>query len=462
MEKFDLVVIGSGPGGYVAAVRASQLGLKTACIEKERVGGVCLNWGCIPTKALLKNAEVLHHIKQSANYGINVSGYEIDFGKVIKRSRSVADRLSKGVDLLFKKNNITKISGTAKLISNTEIEVFSESGSEKISADKIIIATGARSRAIPGVPFDGEKVISSKEAMTLPATPKNMVIIGAGAIGVEFAYFYNSFGTKVTIIEMLPHALPIEDAEVSDQLERSLKKQGIKVMTGTKVQKLEKTETGVSLDVETSKGTEKIEAEKALVAIGVQANSEGLGLEELGINLNRGFIVVDKNYKTNIDNIFAIGDVVGPPLLAHKASAEAINCVEKITSHTNKDVDYTSIPGCTFCSPQVGSIGLTEEKAKEQGLNYTVGKFPYSGNGKAIAGAETEGFVKLIFDKETDELLGGHIIGYDAAELLSEITLAKSRKLKAKDIIETVHSHPTLSELIMESAAIVHDEAIHF
>jgi dihydrolipoamide dehydrogenase len=298
--------------------------------------------------------------------------------------------------------------------------------------------------------------------MTLSRIPKSFVIIGAGAIGVEFAYFYNAFGSKVTIIEMLPHALPIEDVEISDQLERSLKKQGIKVMISTKVQKLEKTETGVSLEVESAKGIEKIEADKALVAIGVQGNSENLGLESLGVNINRGFIIVDKNYKTNIDNIYAIGDIVGPPLLAHKASAEAINCVEKIAGINAGDVDYTGIPGCTFCSPQVGSIGLTEEKAKEKGLNYVVGKFPYSGNGKAIAGAETEGFVKLIFDKDTDELLGGHIIGYDAAELLAEVALAKSRGLKAKDIIKSIHSHPTLSELIMESAAIIHNEAIHF
>lgn len=462
MEKFNLVVIGSGPGGYVAAVRASQLGLKTACIEKDRVGGICLNWGCIPTKALLKNAEVLNHIKHSSNFGITLSGYEVDFEKVIKRSRSVADRLSKGVELLFKKNNITKIVGSAKLLSAHEIEITSESGAQKISADKIIIATGARSRPIPSVDFDGEKVISSKEAMVLPQTPKNFVIIGAGAIGVEFAYFYNVFGSKVTLIEMLPHALPIEDAEVSDQLERSLKKQGIKVMTGARVQKLEKTDTGVSLEVESTKGVEKIEADKALVAIGVQGNCENLGLESIGVNINRSFITVDKNYKTNIDNIYAIGDIDGPPLLAHKASAEAVNCVEKISGINPGDVDYSSIPGCTFCSPQVGSIGLTEEKAKEKGLNYIVGKFPYSGNGKAIASAETEGFVKLIFDKDTDELLGGHIIGYDAAELLAEIALAKSRGLKAKDIIKSVHSHPTLSELIMESAAIIHNEAIHF
>ena len=462
MEKFDLVVIGSGPGGYVAAVRASQLGLKTACIEKDRVGGICLNWGCIPTKALLKNAEVLNHIKHASNFGVTIQGYEIDFEKVIKRSRSVADRLSKGVDMLFKKNNITKITGSAKLISPKEIEVASETGSQTISADKIIIATGARSRGIPGVEFDGEKVISSKEAMVLPQIPKNFVIIGAGAIGVEFAYFYNTFGSKVTLIEMLPHALPVEDAEVSDQVERSLKKQGIRVMTSTKVQKLEKTDSGVTLEIESVKGIEKIEADKALVAIGVQANSEGLGLESIGVNVNRGFIVVDNNFRTNIESVFAIGDIIGPPLLAHKASAEAINCVEKISGLIPGDIDYTSIPGCTFCSPQVGSIGLTEEKAKEKGLNYIVGKFPYSGNGKAIAGAETEGFVKLIFDKDTDELLGGHIVGYDAAELLGEVALAKSRGIKAKDIIKSIHSHPTLSELIMESAAIVHNEAIHF
>ncbi|HQJ74059.1 MAG TPA: dihydrolipoyl dehydrogenase [Bacteroidota bacterium] len=462
MEKFDLAVIGSGPGGYVAAVRASQLGLKTACIEKDKIGGICLNWGCIPTKALLKNAEILNHIKHSSDFGVNISSYEIDFEKVIKRSRAVADRLSKGVEMLFKKNNITKFSGIARFLSKNEIEISGENNTEVIWADKIIVATGARSRTIPGISFDGNKIISSKEAMILPAAPKSLIIVGAGAIGVEFAYFYNTFGTKVTLIEMMPKILPVEDGEVSKQLEISLKKQGIKIYTSTKVQNLNKTETGVSVEIETSKGVEKVEGEKVLVAIGVQANTEGLNLEKIGVEINRGYIVVDKNYKTNVDNIFAIGDVIGPPLLAHKASAEAINCVEKIVGISNNDIDYSNIPGCTFSSPQVGSIGLTEDKAKEKVINYAIGKFPYSGNGKAIASAETEGFVKLIFDKETDELLGGHIIGYDAAELLAEISLAKQNKLKAKDIIKSIHSHPTLSELIMESAAIVHNEAIHF
>jgi len=462
MEKFDLAVIGSGPGGYVAAVRASQLGLKTACIEKDKVGGICLNWGCIPTKALLKNAEILNHIKHSSDFGVTISSYEINFDKVIKRSRAVADRLSKGVEMLFKKNNITKLSGTAKFLSKNEIEISGENNTEIIWADKIIIATGARSRTIPGISFDGDKIISSKEAMVLPAAPKSLIIVGAGAIGVEFAYFYNTFGTKVTLIEMMPKILPVEDSEVSKQLEISLKKQGIKIYTSTKVQNLNKTETGVSVEIETTKGLEKVEGEKVLVAIGVQANIEGLNLEKIGIEINRGYIVVDKNFKTTVDNVFAIGDVIGPPLLAHKASAEAINCVEKIAGISNNDIDYSNIPGCTFSLPQVGSIGLTEDKAKEKGINYIVGKFPYSGNGKAIASAETEGFVKLIFDKDSDELIGGHIIGYDAAELLAEISLAKQNKLKAKDIIKTIHSHPTLSELIMESAAIVHNEAIHF
>lgn len=462
MEKFDLAVIGSGPGGYVAAVRASQLGLKTACIEKDKVGGICLNWGCIPTKALLKNAEILNHIKHSSDFGVTISSYEINFDKVIKRSRAVADRLSKGVEMLFKKNNITKLSGTAKFLSKNEIEISGENNTEIIWADKIIIATGARSRTIPGISFDGDKIISSKEAMVLPAAPKSLIIVGAGAIGVEFAYFYNTFGTKVTLIEMMPKILPVEDSEVSKQLEISLKKQGIKIFTSTKVQNLNKTETGVSVEIETTKGLEKVEGEKVLVAIGVQANIESLNLEKIGIEINRGYIVVDKNFKTTVDNVFAIGDVIGPPLLAHKASAEAINCVEKIAGISNNDIDYSNIPGCTFSLPQVGSIGLTEDKAKEKGINYIVGKFPYSGNGKAIASAETEGFVKLIFDKDSDELIGGHIIGYDAAELLAEISLAKQNKLKAKDIIKTIHSHPTLSELIMESAAIVHNEAIHF
>lgn len=462
MEKFDIAVIGSGPGGYVAAVRASQLGFKTVCIEKDKVGGICLNWGCIPTKALLKNAEILNHIKHSSNFGINISNYEVDFEKVIKRSRSVAERLSKGVEILFKKNNITKISGTAKIISNNKIEIINDNSSQVIEVNKIIIATGARSKSIPGISFDCERIISSKEALILNKLPKEMVIVGAGAIGVEFAYFYNTYGTKVTLIEMMPQILPVEDAEVSKQLEISLKKQGIKILTSAKVNKLETNDIGILAEVETTKGIERIEAEKALIAIGVQPNIEGIGIENIGIELNRGFIKVDNNYKTNIDNVYAIGDVIGPPLLAHKASAEAINCIEKIAGKNHANIDYSSIPGCTFSSPQVGSIGLTEEKAKEKGINYIVGKFPYSGNGKAIANADTEGFVKLIIDKDTDEIVGGHIIGYDAAELLAEISIAKSNKLKAKDIIKSIHSHPTLSEMIMESAAITHNEAIHY
>ena len=462
MEEFDLVVIGSGPGGYVAAVRASQLGLKTACVEKDRVGGVCLNWGCIPTKALLKNAEIFHNIKNASHFGISVPNYEFDFEKVVKRSRSVADRLSKGIDILFKKNNITKFVGTAKLISQNEITVLTNSGSETISAKKILIATGGKSKSLPNLDFDSEKIISAKDAMLLTNVPKNLVVIGAGAIGVEFSYIYNVFGSKVTLIEMLPHVLPVEDDEISDQVERSLKKQGIKILTNTKLQQINKNNDGFLVNIETVKGVESVEAEKVLVAVGVQPNSSGLGLEELGVTVDRGFIKVDSNYETNIKNIYAIGDVIGPPLLAHKASAEAINCIEKIKGVTKTNIDYSSIPGCTFCNPQVGSVGLTEREAKEKGINYVVGKFPYSGNGKAVSAAETEGFVKLIFDKDTDILIGAHVVGHNAAELLGELTLAKSNNLTAKEIINTVHSHPTLSEIIMESAAIIHGEAIHF
>jgi dihydrolipoamide dehydrogenase len=350
MEEFDLVVIGSGPGGYVAAVRASQLGLKTACVEKDRLGGVCLNWGCIPTKALLKNAEILNNIKSASHFGISVPSYEFDFEKVIKRSRSVADRLSKGIDILFKKNNITKFIGTAKLISQNEITVLTDSGSETISAKKILIATGGKSKSLPNLDFDSEKIISAKDAMLLTNVPKNLVVIGAGAIGVEFSYIYNVFGSKVTRIEMLPHVLPVEDDEVSDQVERSLKKQGIKILTNAKLQKINKNDNGLLVDVETAKGVESIEAEKVLVAVGVQPNSSGLGLEELGVIIDRGFIKVDGNYATNIKNIYAIGDVIGPPLLAHKASAEAINCIEKIKGIAKTNIDYSSIPGCTFAT----------------------------------------------------------------------------------------------------------------
>jgi dihydrolipoamide dehydrogenase len=461
MENFDVIVIGSGPGGYVTAVRSAQLGLKTACIEKDRVGGICLNWGCIPTKALLKSAEIMQNIKHASNYGINPKETEVDFPKIIKRSRSVADRLSKGVEMLFKKNNITKIQGKAFLKSNNIIEITNESETKEISAKNIIIATGGKPRMIPGVTFDGVKIISSSEAMILEQPPKTMAIIGAGPIGIEFAYFYNTFGTKVTVIEMMPHILPFEDAEVSDLLEKSLKKGGIKILNNARVQSVSIKDDLVNIEVQTAQGTQNIEADITLAAIGVQGNSEGIGLENTGVEINKSFIKTDKNYKTNIDGIYAIGDVIGPPLLAHKASAEGINCIEKIAGLNPGDVDYSSIPGCTFCSPQVGSIGLNEDKAKEQGIEYRVGKFPYSASGKAIALAETEGFVKLLFDNNTDKLIGGSIIGAEASELLAELSLAKAKGLTAKDIIKTVHSHPTLSEMIMESAAIIHSEAIH-
>lgn len=462
-QIYDIAVLGGGPGGYVAAIRAAQLKFKTAIIEKDKLGGICLNWGCIPTKALLKNAEVLHTIKKASDYGITIQGYTVDFNKIIKRSRDVSSRIVKGVEFLMRKNKIDRYDGFGKLIDKNTIEVTDASGKQTlVKAKNIIIATGARARELPGVKNDGKKIISSSEAMTLSEQPKEMIIIGAGAIGVEFAYFYTELGTKITLIEMMPQILPIEDEEISKTLEKEFTNNGIRVLTNTKVTSVEKTENGVSVKVESKGKEEVLSADVALVAIGVQGNIEGIGLEDLGIKTEKSFIVVDKKtYQTNVPNIYAIGDVNGPPWLAHVASAEGIACVEQIAGLNNSGVDYNSIPGCTYCQPQVASIGLTEKKARELGYEIEIGKYPFRSHGKSLAVGENIGFVKLIFDKKYGELLGAHIIGADATELIAELGLAKNLEATAESIFKTIHAHPTLSEAVMEAAANAKGEAIH-
>ncbi len=463
-QIYDITIIGGGPGGYVAAIRASQLKFKTAIIEKDKLGGICLNWGCIPTKALLKNAEVLQTIKKASEFGININSYSIDFKKIIKRSRDVSSRIVKGVEFLMRKNKIDKYDGIAKIIDRNTIEIIDQAGNKKsVKTKNIIIATGARPKEIPGMERDEKLVISSSEAMTLEKQPENMMIIGAGAIGVEFAYFYNELGTKVTLIEMMPQILPVEDEEISKTLEKEFIKNGINILTRTKVLSILRNENNVEIEIENEKGDkQKLIGDIALVAIGVQGNVENLGLEEIGVKIDKSFIVVDKNtYQTNVPGIFAIGDVIGPPWLAHVASAEGIACVEGIAGLRNTGVDYSNIPGCTYCQPQVASIGLTEKKAKELGYEIRVGKYPFRSHGKSLATGDNTGFVKLIFDKKYGELLGAHIIGPEATELIAELGLAKSLEAVGESIFKTIHAHPTLSEAIMEAAADAYGEAIH-
>ncbi|MBU2507289.1 MAG: dihydrolipoyl dehydrogenase [Bacteroidetes bacterium] len=464
-NKFDIAILGGGPGGYVAAIRAAQLGYKTALIEKENLGGVCLNWGCIPTKSLLKNAEVYDMMKNhSADFGIKVEGLSFDFAKIIRRSRNVSTKITKGVEYLVKKNKIEHIRGFGKLISKNEIQVLNEKGNEIsiISADKIIIATGARTKEIPSIPIDREIIITSTEAMTLKEPPKDLIVIGGGAIGIEFAYFYSIFGTKVTIVEMMDSILPVEDKEVSSALESSFKKRGIVIHTSTSVEKAKVTNNGVEVGIIKNGEKSVLTAEKVLCAIGVSGNVEGIGLEELKIITEKNYIKVDKNtYETNVGGIYAIGDVIGAPWLAHVASAEGIHCVESIHGKNSAPIDYSSIPGCTYCQPQVASIGLTEEKAKEKGYELKIGKFPFAASGKSAAIGERDGFVKLIFDSKYGELLGAHIIGSEATELIAELGIVKALEGTHESIIKTIHAHPTLSESIMEAAANAYGEAIH-
>ena len=464
-KPYDIAILGGGPGGYVAAIRAAQLGFKTVIIDKDNLGGICLNWGCIPTKSLLKNAEIFDLMKNHSNdFGISVQGLNFDFNKIIKRSRDISDRITKNVELLIKKNKIDRIRGYGKLISQNQIDIFDSDGKkiESISSDKIIIATGSKPKSFPSIPVDRKNIITSTEAMNLPTQPKDLIIIGAGAIGIEFAYFYNVFGTKVTIIEMMENILPIEDKEVSETLEKNFKKRGIEIYTSTKVEKAEVKGNEVIVTIEKDGKKIELKSEKVLCAIGVTGNVEGFGLEELEVALYKNHIKVDKNtYETNVPGIYAIGDVIGPPWLAHVASAEGIHCVEMIKGKNSYPIDYDNIPGCTYCNPQIASVGMTEAKARESGYELKIGKFPFMASGKAFAVGEREGFVKLIFDAKYGELLGAHIIGPEATELIAELTLAKSMEATYESIVKTVHAHPTLSESIMEAAANAYGESIH-
>jgi dihydrolipoamide dehydrogenase len=464
-NKYQIAILGGGPGGYVAAIRASQLRLKTVVIDKDNLGGICLNWGCIPTKSLLKNAEIFDNIKNHGkDFGIYTKELSFNFNEIIQRSRGISDKITKNVEILVKKNKIDRIRGFGKLISQNELAILDKDGkqSETLTSDNIIVATGARPKTFPNIPIDRKNIITSTEAMNLPKQPKELIIIGAGAIGIEFAYFYSVLGTKVTLIEMLDNILPVEDVEVSQALEKNFKKRGIEIFTKTMVEKAEVKGKKVFVTINQNGQKKELSADKVLSAIGVTGNVEGFGLEELGVELFKNHIKVDKNtYQTNVKGIYAIGDVIGPPWLAHVASAEGIHCVEGIKGIKNPVIDYDNIPGCTYCQPQVASIGLTEAKAKGLGYELKIGKFPFMASGKAFAVGEREGFVKLIFDAKYGELLGGHIIGSEATELIAEVALARAMEATGHSIIKTVHAHPTLSESVMEAAANAYGEAIH-
>jgi dihydrolipoamide dehydrogenase len=460
--KYDIIVLGSGPGGYVTAIRASQLGFKTAVIEKESLGGICLNWGCIPTKALLKSAQVFDYLKHAADYGLQVTDAKHDFEAVIKRSRGVAEGMSKGVQFLMKKNKIDVIDGFGKVKPGKKIEVTSKDGkTTTYEASHIIIATGARARELPSLPIDGKTVIEYRKAMSLEKQPKKMIVVGSGAIGVEFAHFYNSMGTEVTIVEFLPTLVPIEDEDVSKQLERSFKKAGIKVMTNSSVEKVEKSGEGVKATVKTQKGQEILEADIVLSAVGIKSNIENIGLEDVGIAVDRDKILVNDFYQTNIPGYYAIGDVVPGPALAHVASAEGITCVEKIAGLHVDAIDYGNIPGCTYCTPEIASVGLTEKKAKEAGYDIKVGKFPFSASGKAKASGTPDGFVKVIFDAKYGEWLGCHMIGAGVTDMIAEAVVARKLETTGHEVLKAIHPHPTMSEAVMEAVADAYGEVIH-
>jgi dihydrolipoamide dehydrogenase len=462
-KNYDVAVIGGGPGGYVAAIRASQLGLKCAVIEKERLGGLCLNWGCIPSKALLRSAEVYRMFQHADEYGLSVEKVGYDPKKIVKRSRAAADRLSKGVEFLMRKNKIEHFTGTGRIAKKGTVEISKSDGTtEVVTTKNIIVATGGFTRSLPGVEIDKKKVISSREALVLEELPKSMIIIGGGPIGVEFAYFYNAFGVKCTIVEMLPQILPFEDSEIVDILQKSFKKSGIEVLIETKVESVKTSAKGVVVKVGDKKGgSQELAGDMALMAVGFGGLTTGLGLEELGVQIEKSFIKVNEKYQTNVEGIWAIGDVIGPPLLAHVASAEGICCAENIAGKSPKPVDYSNFPSCTYCQPQVASIGMTEAKAKEGGREIKVGKFPFRVLGKSIAVGETEGMVKLIFDAKYGELLGAHIIGSEATDMIAELGIAKTLESTPKEIFHTMHAHPTLTEAVMEAAADAMGEAIH-
>ena len=462
MSNFDIIVLGSGPGGYVAAIRASQLGFKTAIIEKESLGGVCLNWGCIPTKALLKSAQVFEYLLHAADYGLKAEGVDKDFNAVVKRSRNVAEGMSKGVQFLMKKNKIEVIKGFGTLKPGKKISVKSDDGKEtEYSANNIIISTGARSRELPSLPQDGKKIIGYREAMSLDKQPKKMLVVGSGAIGIEFAYFYNAMGTDVTVVEFLPNVVPVEDEEISKQLERSLKKTGIKIMTSSEVTKVDTSGNGVKATVKTSRGEEILEADIVLSAVGIKTNIENIGLENVGIATDRDKILVNDYYQTNIPGYYAIGDVTPGQALAHVASAEGILCVEKLADMHVEPLDYGNIPGCTYCSPEIASVGLTEKQAIEKGYDIKVGKFPFSASGKASASGNKDGFVKVIFDAKYGEWLGCHMIGAGVTDMIAEAVVARKLEATGHEILKSVHPHPTMSEAVMEAVADAYGEVIH-
>src|SRR5215203_1406953 len=464
---YDVVVIGSGPGGYVAAIRAAQLGFKTAIIERESLGGICLNWGCIPTKALLKSAQVYEYIKHAKDFGIEATGQH-NFEAVIKRSRGVADKMSKGVAFLMRKNKIDVVSGFGKVVARGKIEVTAADDSKQtVEAKHIVIATGGRSRQLPSLPIDGKKIIGYREAMVLPQQPKSMIVVGSGAIGVEFGYFYNSLGTKVTIVEFLPRIVPVEDEDISKELEKNFKKQGIDVMTSSEVTKVDTSGAGVKATVKTANGEVTLEADVLLSAVGVAANIENIGLEQVGVKTEKGLIMVDKFYQTNVPGIYAIGDCAPGQALAHVASKEGIICVENIgynekkSNHQPQTLDYGNVPGCTYCSPEIASVGLTETKAKEAGYEIKVGKFPLSASGKASAAGHTEGFVKVVFDAKYGEWLGTHMIGYNVTEIIIETVVGRKLETTHHEILNSIHPHPTISESIKDAIEVAYGEAIH-
>ncbi len=462
MSKYDLIVIGSGPGGYVAAIRASQLGLKVGVVEKAELGGICLNWGCIPTKALLKSANVFEYFNHAKDYGIEVKDFKADITGMIKRSRDVANSMSKGVQFLFKKNKIDQIAGFGKLKKGLKVEVTDAEGKKTdYEAKHIIVATGGRSREIPSLKIDGKKIIGYREAMILEEQPKKMLVVGSGAIGVEFAYFYNTIGTEVTVVEFLPRIVPVEDEEVSKALDRAFKKSGMKIYTSSEVTKVDTSGKGCVATVKTPDGEVKMEADIVLSAIGIDTNLEGIGLEEVGVKTDKGKVIVDDFYKTNVPGVYAIGDIVKGPALAHVASAEGIICVEKIAGKNPQPLNYNNLPGCTYCSPEIASVGYTEEAAKKAGYEIKVGKFPFTASGKAKAGGNADGFVKVIFDAKYGEWLGAHFIGANVTEMIAEVVVARKLETTGHEIIKSVHPHHTMSEAIMEAAAAAYGEVIH-
>ncbi|MBR99137.1 MAG: dihydrolipoyl dehydrogenase [Flavobacteriaceae bacterium] len=461
MSEYDIVIIGSGPGGYVTAIRASQLGFKTALVEKESLGGVCLNWGCIPTKALLKSAQVFEYLNHANDYGINIKEYDKDFNAVINRSRNIADDMSKGVKFLMKKNKIDVIEGFGKIMPNKIVKVINGDKSEELKSKNIIIATGARSREIPSIPKDGEKIFGYREAMTLQKQPKSIIIVGSGAIGVEFAYFYNSMGSKVTLIEYQDRVVPVEDHEISKQLQKSFQKKGIEVITNSEVILVEKKSRGISAKVVTNKKEQEIKADVLLSAVGIKSNIEEIGLEEVGIAIDKDKIIVNDFYETNIPGYYAIGDITKGQALAHVASAEGIVCVEKIAGKDVDPIDYNNIPGCTYCSPEIASVGLTENQAKNKGYDIMIGKFPFSASGKAKASGNDEGFIKVIFDKKYGEWLGCHMIGLGVTDMIAEAVLGRKLETTGEEVLKTIHPHPTMSEALVEAVADAYGEVIH-